>query len=193
VEDKKEDKPAPKGLFDKLYGLESNVASKDFTNRWAMVIPAFATHMCIGSPYAWSLMADAITREYGFVAPTSADWALSETAFPISIIFMMMGLSSAAFGKWQVKVGPRAAVATAALAFGGGFGLGAAGIYFHNLPMLYAGYGFLGGAGLGLAYTPPVQTLMEWFPDKKGEGLISNLNLHAYIHTFHTFHTYVLM
>jgi hypothetical protein len=26
----------------------------------------------------------------------------------------------------------------------------------------------LGGTGIGLAYTPPVQTLMQWFPDKKG-------------------------
>jgi MFS family permease len=33
---------------------------------------------------------------------------------------------------------------------------------------LYVGYGFLGGTGIGLAYTPPVATLMEWFPEKKG-------------------------
>ena len=44
----------------------------------------------------------------------------------------------------------------------------AVGIHYHLLPLLYLGYGVLGGAGVGLAYTPPVQTLMQWFPDKKG-------------------------
>lgn len=34
--------------------------------------------------------------------------------------------------------------------------LGAAGVYTHNLPLLYFGYGFLAGTGVGTAYTPPV-------------------------------------
>ena len=67
-----------------------------------------------------------------------------------------------------MEVGARKAMAIASLAFGGGLSLGAAGLYFHSLPLLYLGYGFLGGTGIGLAYTPPVQTLMQWFPDKKG-------------------------
>jgi hypothetical protein len=44
---------------------------------------------------------------------------------------------------------------------------GALGVYFHSLTMLYLGYGVLAGVGLGLAYTPPIQTLISWFPDKK--------------------------
>ena len=67
-----------------------------------------------------------------------------------------------------MKVGARKAMAAASIAFGGGLTLGAAGLYLHSLPLLYLGYGFLGGTGIGLAYTPPVQTLMQWFPDKKG-------------------------
>jgi hypothetical protein len=51
-------------------------------------------------------------------------------------------------------------MAAASVCFGGGFMLGALGIHYHSLPLLYAGYGFLGGTGIGLAYTPPVQTLM---------------------------------
>lgn len=67
-----------------------------------------------------------------------------------------------------MKVGARQAMMAASFAFGGGLTLGAAGIYLHSLPLLYLGYGFFGGTGIGLAYTPPVQTLMQWFPDKKG-------------------------
>jgi len=59
-------------------------------------------------------------------------------------------------------------MAVAAASFGGGLAIGAAGIHFHSLPLLYLGYGVLGGTGVGLGYTPPLQTLIEWFPDKKG-------------------------
>ena len=48
-----------------ILGLDSNVASENFKGRWLMAVPAFLTHMCIGSPWAWSLMADVVTREVG--------------------------------------------------------------------------------------------------------------------------------
>lgn len=45
--------------------------------------------------------------------------------------------------------------------------------------MLYAGYGMLSGVGVGLAYTPPVQALISWFPDKK--GLASGLTIAGWV------------
>ena len=133
-----------------------------------MALPVIATHMSIGSPYAWSLVADLITKEQGFVVSSAADWTLMETALPISIVFLMHGVSAAILGKWQLKVGPRLSVALASLSFGGALMLGAAAINMHSLPLLYLSYGVLGGTGIGFGYTPTVQTLMQWFPDKKG-------------------------
>ena len=52
--------------------------------------------------------------------------------------------------------------------FGGGFLLGSLGVATHQLWLLYAGYGFMAGCALGIAYTPPLQVLIEWFPDRKG-------------------------
>ena len=147
-------------------GFMDSTASAGFTNRWLMVLPAFGTHLCLGAPYAWSLMADVCTREIGLVAPAAADWTLMETALPLSLVFVMHGVGATLFGKWQIKAGVRTALAASAVAFGGGLMLGAAGIHYHSLPLLYAGYGFMGGSGIGLGYTPPVQTLMQWFPDK---------------------------
>jgi MFS family permease len=163
------------GLFEKYFGLESNIAPESFKNRWAMVVPAFITHMAIGSTWAWSLTADVVTREQGFVAPAAADWTMMDSVFPLSMVFAVLGFSASALGKWQMKVGTRKAIAAASVTFGGGCLLGAAGIYCHNLPLLYLGYGGLAGLGLGLSYTPPVQTLMQWFPDKK--GLASGLTI----------------
>ncbi len=159
---------ANKSFLDKLFGEESNIADKNFTNRWLMAVPAFATHVCIGSPWAWSVMADVVTREIGFVAPVMSDWTLMQTALPLSIVFLLQGLSGGFLGKWQMKVGPRKSLAISSLAFGGGLILGGLSIHFHNLYLLYASYGVLGGTGIGLGYTPPIQTLIQWFPDKKG-------------------------
>lgn len=162
-------------IFQKIWGFDSCTAAPEFKNRWMMVVPAFLTHMSIGSGWAWSLMADAITRENGFVTSSSTDWALSDTALPLSIMFMMLGSSAALLGPWQSKVGARTALLCSSFAFGGGLTLGALGIHLHMLPLVYLGYGVLGGLGLGLAYTPPIQTLMNWFPDKK--GLASGLTI----------------
>jgi hypothetical protein len=52
-----------------------------------MVAPAFFTHMCIGSPYAWGVLADPLCRDLGFVAPAAADWTMTEAVFPISLVF----------------------------------------------------------------------------------------------------------
>lgn len=49
------------------------------------------------------------------------------------------GLSAALFGKWTMKVGVRAAMATGGSLFAGGFLLSSFGVMQHNLPMLYAG------------------------------------------------------
>ena len=50
-----------------LFGLDSNIADASFTvkRRYLFIIPAFSLHMCIGSPYGWSLVADMLTREVG--------------------------------------------------------------------------------------------------------------------------------
>ena len=37
-----------------------------------------------------------------------------------------------------------------------------------SLLLLYFGYGFFGGIGLGLAYVTPVAVASKWFPDKQG-------------------------
>jgi MFS family permease len=122
----------------------------------------------LGSPFAWSMMADLLTREQGFVASAAADWTLMQSSLALSIVFAFHGISASLLGKWQLKVGPRKAMLCAAFAFGGGLGLGSLGIYLHSLPLIYLGYGALGGTGIGLGYTPPVQSLLQWFPDKKG-------------------------
>ncbi|KAL5249249.1 hypothetical protein ACHWQZ_G018191 [Mnemiopsis leidyi] len=158
-----------------VFSPEKSVASPKFTNRWAIAVPAFLTHLCIGAPYAWSAMSGPLTRDFGFVCSSAEDWSMTSATAPMSILFAFHGFSAALAGKWQMKVGPRTAIAAAAISFGGGFLLSAVGVATHNIGLVYFGYGVLGGIGLGLSYTPPIQTLIEWFPDKK--GLASGLTI----------------
>ena len=44
---------------------------------------------------------------------------------------------------------------------GGGAALG---VMMHSKALLYGGYGLLGGCGVGIAYTPPLGALLQWFP-----------------------------
>ena len=161
--------PRAPGPLMRLLGPDTAVASPGFTNRWAMMVPAFTTHLCLGGPgFGWSVLSSAIVREHGFVCSAATDWTLFDVTMPMPIFFTFLGLAGAAFGKWQNAVGPRMAIGAGGLLFGGGMCVGALGIATHNLPLLYFGFGVLGGSGTGLCYTPPMQALMLWFPDKKG-------------------------
>lgn len=156
-----------KGWFDRIFSAEASIAPENYRNRWAMAIPAFITHVSLGAPYAWSLMADLVTRENGFVTSAASDWTLMQAALPLSLVFVFHGMAASTLGVWQAKIGPRKSLLYASFCFGGGIVGGALGVYLHSLPLLYLGYGVLGGLGMGLSYTPPIQSLISWFPDKK--------------------------
>jgi MFS family permease len=85
-----------------------------------------------------------------------------------TLFIVVLGLSAALWGGWLERVGPRKAGAVAALCWGGGFLLGALGIYIHQLWLIWLGTGILGGVGLGIGYISPVSTLIKWFPDRRG-------------------------
>lgn len=85
-----------------------------------------------------------------------------------SVAIAMLGLSAAFGGTWVEKAGPRKSMIVAGTAWVVGFFVAALGIATGQLWMVYFGYGFIGGIGLGIGYIAPVSTLMKWFPDRPG-------------------------
>ena len=150
-----------------LLSKERIVAQPGF-NRWKVPPASIAIHLCIGSVYAWSIFNLPLTRAFGVVAPASNDWSLQDVTWIFSVAIVALGLSAAFAGRWLEKVGPRMVGVVAAICWGGGFLIGALGIYMHQLWLLYLGYGVIGGCGLGLGYVSPVSTLIRWFPDRRG-------------------------
>ncbi len=129
-------------------------------SRWLIPPAALAVHLCIGQVYATSVYKSALVAHF--------DSSLTAIGWIFSIAIVMLGLSAAVMGTWVDRNGPRAAMFVAALFWSSGFLVGALGISTDQLWLVYLGYGFLGGIGLGIGYISPVSTLIKWFPDRPG-------------------------
>ncbi|MFF0990082.1 OFA family MFS transporter [Kocuria nitroreducens] len=138
---------------------QHSVAPPGF-NRWLIPPAALAVHLCIGQAYATSVYKNALVAHF--------DASLTQIGIIFSIAIVMLGLSAAVFGTWVDTGGPRKAMFAAALLWSGGFLVGALGIFTEQLWLVYLGYGFIGGIGLGIGYISPVSTLIKWFPDRPG-------------------------
>lgn len=146
---------------------ESTIAPAGY-NRFLVPPAALAVHLSIGQAYAFSTFNLPLTKLIGISHAAPSDWKLTDVGWTFSIAIAILGLSAAAFGRWVERVGPRRSMFIASLCFGGGFLVSAIGIHFHDIWLLYLGYGVLGGCGLGIGYISPVSTLIKWFPDRPG-------------------------
>jgi len=129
-------------------------------NRWLVPPAALAVHLSIGQIYALSVYKDALRDRF--------DASHTQIGVIFSIGIVMLGLSAAFGGRWMERHGPRKAMVLAAVAWSTGFAVGSLGIYTGQLWLVYLGYGFIGGIGLGIGYISPVSTLIKWFPDRPG-------------------------
>jgi MFS family permease len=129
-------------------------------NRWLIPPAALAVHLCIGQAYATSIYKASLVKNF--------DASLTSIGIIFSIAIVMLGLSAAVFGTWVDTGGPRRAMVAAAIFWSGGFLVGSVGIATDQLWLVYLGYGFIGGIGLGIGYISPVSTLIKWFPDRPG-------------------------
>ncbi len=150
-----------------LLSKERIVRGPEF-NRWLVVPPSVAVHLCIGSVYAWSIYNPALIEVLGVATSAADDWTLRQVVWIFSVAIAFTGLTAAFAGKWVEKVGPRMVGVMAACFWGGGYMLSSLGVTLHQLWLIYLGYGVIGGIGLGFGYVSPVSNLIRWFPDRRG-------------------------
>jgi MFS family permease len=152
-------------------------------NRWLVPPAALCIHLCIGMAYGFSVFWLPLTRAIGITAPapcpagmglfeklttTTCDWDKPLLGWMYTLFFVFLGSSAAVFGTWLEKAGPRKVGVVAACCWCGGLVVSAAGVFLHQLWLLWLGSGVIGGIGLGLGYISPVSTLIKWFPDRRG-------------------------
>lgn len=128
--------------------------------RYLVAIGGILLHLMIGSVYAWSVFTGPIAKQTG--------WALSSVTVAFSIAIFFLGMSAAFMGRLVERFGPRLTGTVAALLYGSGILLTGLAVQLESLPLLYIGYGVVGGLGLGAGYVTPVSTIIAWFPDKRG-------------------------
>jgi MFS family permease len=133
------------GFFDR----QQTVADPGY-NRWLFPPAALAVHLSIGQVYAFSVFKLPLTKIIGVTKSAPDDWSQPSLAWIFSLAIFFLGLSAAIFGRWVERVGPRKTMFTAALCFGGGFVISAFGVWWHQLWIIYLGYGVIGCCGLGL-------------------------------------------
>jgi MFS family permease len=161
---------------------EHIVAQAGF-NRWLVPPAALAIHLCIGMVYGFSVFWLPLSRAIGITRPlacapdanlwnalftTTCDWKVSDLSWVFTIGIVFLGSAAAIWGGWLERAGPRKAGLVATLCWCGGLLSMAAGVYCHQLWIMWLGGGVLGGIGLGLGYISPVSTLIKWFPDRRG-------------------------
>lgn len=129
-------------------------------NRWVIAIMGVLLQLCLGTVYAWSYFQKPLAETY--------HWGNSQVAWVFSLAILFLSLAAALGGALLPKVGPRRLAMLGGACFGVGYLLAAVALRIHSLPLLYLGYGVIGGTGLGLGYVTPVATAAKWFPDKKG-------------------------
>ena len=182
------DQPAP-GLLDR----ERIIAKAGF-NRWLVPPAALAIHLCIGMAYGfsvfWKPLQSALLGADGKPVPecsagaatfgekaagtlkaltaTDCNWSQFDLGWMFTFFFVLLGVSAAIWGGWLERAGPRKAGVVATVCWAGGLVISALGVYLHQLWLIWAGAGVIGGVGLGLGYISPVSTLIKWFPDRRG-------------------------
>lgn len=129
-------------------------------NRWFVAVAATLTHLGLGTVYAWSFFQKPLTETFG--------WSNSQTAWTFSIAILMLGLTAAWAGTKIEKFGARKLALTGVLLYAAGYLISYFALQYHSLFLLYLGFGFIGGIGLGLAYVTPVAVVSRYFPEKQG-------------------------
>jgi len=133
-------------------------------SRWLIAAMGTVLMLCLGTVYAWSFFQGLLMRELHDVY----GWSNSQVAWIFSLAICFLGATAAWGGAQLPKRNPRVMAMLGALLFAAGYVIAAAAFSLKSLPLLYLGYGVIGGIGLGLGYVTPVATVSKWFPDRKG-------------------------
>ena len=153
-------------MFDLLD--KNRLVARPGFSRWWNIPAALCINLSIGQAYAFSVFNLPLTRVLGVSSSVPDDWKLTTLGWIFTLAYVFLGLSAGIGGRWQDRVGPRASGLLAAICFGAGFFVSAIGVWTHQIWLLYAGYGVIGGCGLGIGFNTPIPVLLQWFPDRPG-------------------------
>jgi len=126
-----------------------------------VVLAGTGINLALGVLYSWSVISKQIPPEWG--------WSEADRALPYSISCLVFALMMVPAGRMQDRIGPRWVAAAGGLLVGLGFILAS---QVTSLWGFILGFGFLGGAGIGLGYASATPAAVKWFPPQR-TGLVA--------------------
>ena len=130
--------------------------------RVLVVIGSIICQFCVGMLYSWSVFQTPISQMFG--------WDTGAVSLTFSISTFMLPVAMIVAGLLLPRRGPRWVASLGGIILAIGLLIAS---QSHSLVMLYVGFGFLGGAGVGLVYGVPIATCAGWYPEST--GLITGL------------------
>ncbi|MFO0936395.1 MAG: MFS transporter [Gemmataceae bacterium] len=163
---------------------DSPASSRPPLRAWVVVFSGTIVNLCLGILYAWSVwktvlvgnaahpagtVMEGINEGWVYLTDAQATWAYAICGLTFAI-FMIPG------GRLQDKLGPRLGATLGGLALGCGCIL--AGLS-RSYAGLIAGFGALGGIGMGLGYAAATPAAVKWFGAER-RGLVAGLVVGGY-------------
>lgn len=126
--------------------------------KYLTVVAAFITMLCIGSVYAWSIIASELIRNHGFSGSESQIiFGMIIAVFPVMMIFV---------GQLGKRFSHRYLSYTSGVLFLLGYVI--AGYSQGSFWGIFFGIGILSGIGTAFGYWVSLTSPVQWFPEKKG-------------------------
>lgn len=132
--------------------------------RWLIAAMGTVLMLCLGTVYAWSFFQSLLVHDFR----ETFGWSNSQVALIFSLAIFFLGVTAAWGGSQLPRRNPRIMAMIGALLFAAGYAVAAFAFSIRSLPLLYAGYGVIGGIGLGLGYVTPLPPCRSGSPTGRG-------------------------
>ncbi|MCT4688779.1 L-lactate MFS transporter [Vallitalea sp.] len=139
------------------YSSTSSSTNHYMFKRWTFVILGMIMFMCLGTVYSWSVFRTPIEEQYQIDATLSG--------LPYLVFLLSYTASMVITGKLIDRLNPKIMILIGGVMVGIGWILSGIAVSFS---MIILSYGAISGAGVGIAYGPPIKVISSCFTKKRG-------------------------
>lgn len=132
---------------------------------WIVAAAGFGINLTLGVLYSWSVVAKALSAEWG--------WTAAQASLPYSIAVAMFAAVTAFAGRLQDRIGPRIVATAGGTLMGLGLVVSSFADPRRSLPLLI-GFGVMTGAGIGMGFVSTFPAAAKWFPSTR-RGLVTGI------------------